>query len=119
MKKGMYALLSASVIGGIIGGSMFKRKKKHNAINSLKDKFIGTWYFSTTKQKHKHLLKIDENLNLSIDNSSIQGSIVELSQYRLVMRDQYGYQITVQANEEHPISILDETDDEIYSLKKA
>jgi|GEM_PF-1968182 len=116
MKKGWYAVLAATVATSIVGGSMFKRKKKDTAIDSLKDKFIGSWSFTSTKQNNKHLLKIDENLVLSIDDSVIKGAVVELSQYRLVIRDQYGYQITVCADENQPISILDETDDEIYSL---
>jgi ribosomal protein S25 len=119
MKKGWYAVFGASIVGGIIGGSMFKRKKKDTAIDSLKDKFIGSWKFSSTKQKNQHLLTIDENLVLAIDESVIHGSVIELSEYRLVIRDQFGYQITVCADDEQPVSILDETDDEIYSLVEA
>jgi len=119
MKKGWVAVFGASIVGTIIGGSMFKRNKKDTAINTLKDKFIGSWSFSSTKQKRQHILRIDENLVLSIDNLVVTGTVVELSQYRLVIRDHYGYQITVCADDKHPVSILDETDDEIYSLIRA
>lgn len=121
MKKNWSFLLGASLITGVIGSVFLKKKVKKQATElpeqTLYQSYNGNWWFVNRQKATQHTLKIEENLSISIDGKKLCYALIELTNDRLVIQDEFGYHLIVQSEHKKPIALYDEADDITYPLE--
>ncbi len=108
-------LIAASFVTGILTS-----KKLHEndipepQLNPLF--FVGTWNYRANDSNRIHTIEIRPNFDLLIDGHAIKSKVENWDKYTITFLDRYGYHIRIRANDQRPVSIYDETDNETYPI---
>lgn len=108
-------LIAASFVTGILTS-----KKLHEndipepQLNPLF--FVGTWNYRAEDSNRIHTVEIRPNFDLLIDGHAIKSKVENWDKYTITFLDRYGYHIRIRANDQRPVSIYDETDNETYPI---
>lgn len=118
-KKHWSIFLGLSVVAGI-ASSLLVRKNNQDSANqrSLKQHYQGTWWFIDQLHKVQHSLEILPDFTLKIDDRVFPNELLELTNERLVLRDQYGYHLIINCQDLVPFDFYDEANDATYLLEK-
>lgn len=119
MKKHWTLLVGASLLTGLAGSLLLKKKQGTSDAGTSKDIqriYIGQWWFVNKNKATQHTLEINSSFSLSIDGKKINSLLVELTPKRFVIQDEFGYHLIVQSEAGQPVSLYDEADDETYQL---
>lgn len=120
LKKHWSFLLGASLITGIAGSVFLKKKNaslpQDSSIN-LSKQYSGQWWFVNPNKAIQHTLAIDEHFSVQIDKRKLNALLIELTEKRMVIQDEFGYHLIIQCKNRQPVSFYDEADDSTYSLE--
>ncbi|HBO46899.1 DUF4828 domain-containing protein [Pediococcus parvulus] len=108
-------LFAASFVTGILAS----RKLHENDVSEKPENplfFVGTWNYRTNDSRRIHTIEIRPNFDLLIDNRPIKAKVENWDKYTITFLDSYGYHIRIRANDERPVSIYDETENETYPI---
>ncbi|OJG75522.1 hypothetical protein RV12_GL001325 [Enterococcus quebecensis] len=120
MKKHWSLFLGASLITGIAGSLFLKKKQEKQVESTIPDSYknyIGSWWFVNKQKATQHTLKVEDSLQILIDDRKLSYMLVELTNTRLVAQDEYGYHLIIQCIDRKPTSLYDEADDVTYLLE--
>lgn len=118
MRKNSLLVSSIGLVAGIsssLGFTQLKRKIK--PLTSLPVLYAGNWkYFDGTRNR-THTISISPKLNLTIDDQAIPANVEHINSQELTFVDKFGYRITIQTNQERPVKLIDEADDQAYNIE--
>ncbi|WP_412988399.1 DUF4828 domain-containing protein [Pediococcus siamensis] len=108
-------LITASFLTGILTSKkLHENDKSEPETNPLF--FVGTWNYRTNDSTRIHAVEIRPNFDLLIDNRPIKAKVEKWDKHSITFLDNYGYHVRITADENRPISIYDETDNETYPI---
>ncbi|WP_148229408.1 DUF4828 domain-containing protein [Carnobacterium sp. 17-4] len=116
MTKYINLFLGFSVIAGLLGNSVSKKKNGLSKTISMQDPlspFIGTWSNQEIDEKQR-LLKITNEGDFIINDQPILGSITSISKQQLVFTDHYGYELIAKRHQNNTLSFYDDADEKNY-----
>ena len=108
IKKMIYFLGSLITV---LSSFIYLKKKKQAEKSEGLSKYQGTWFFSDSQQKQQ--LQITSDYTFLINGQSLGTSVVEIDEYRLVVRDQYGFYLIFSYPEQ---TLYDASADTSYKL---
>lgn len=115
MKKRGALLFGAGLIAGLTSSFGHKRNN-HVTTTSLPLFYAGTWVFHDEQRSRDHELEISSELKLSIDHHLIPTTVELIDDTQLIYLDKFGYHITIKANEQRPVALIDEADEQTYPI---
>ncbi|AMV68617.1 DUF4828 domain-containing protein [Pediococcus damnosus] len=114
MKPKSIALVVASFLTGILTSKKLHKQDLPDPDNPLF--FVGSWNYRTNSSNRIHTVEIRPNFDLLIDKHPVKVKVESWDKYSITFLDNYGYHIRIRANEERPVSIYDETENETYPI---
>lgn len=105
--------LSATSLGVAAVGSKIIRKRDAKDLNSL---YVGSWEFTHPKEHKHHTVTIYPDLSIVLDGTAIIYQLIELSEQKLAIQDQYGYHLLIKTKNGIPVSLYDELDDVSFPI---
>lgn len=105
--------LSATSLGVAAVGSKIIRKRDAKDLNSL---YVGSWEFTHPKEHKHHTITIYPDLSIVLDGTAIIYQLIELSEQKLAIQDQYGYHLLIKTKNGIPVSLYDELDDVSFPI---
>ncbi|WP_137597299.1 DUF4828 domain-containing protein [Paucilactobacillus kaifaensis] len=115
MKRHNILLFGAGLVAGLTSTLGFGRSKTTHP-TSLPIFYAGTWEYYDPERDRIHKLEITPELKLSIDNHDIPTTVELIDSQQLIYIDKFGYHITIQANEQRPVKLIDDADDQTYTI---
>ena len=116
MRKRSLFLFGASLIAGL-SSSLGRSSKSHKQNQTLLPLlYAGTWQYKDENRNRMHCVEISQDLKLTIDQHPINAQVDVVDQHNLIYIDNFGYHITFTANERRPIQMMDEADDQVYTI---
>ncbi|KIS03561.1 DUF4828 domain-containing protein [Paucilactobacillus wasatchensis] len=115
MKRHNILLFGAGLVAGLTSTLGFGRTKHVHTV-SLPIFYAGSWNYYDPERNRNHHLEITPELKLSIDNHTIPTTVELIDEQQLIYIDKFGYHITIQANEQRPVKLIDDADDQTYTL---
>lgn len=114
-------LVGCSLALGLVSKRLLKKittKEKKITPNkqNLKKLYLGKWQFSDPNNELEYTIEITDNLNLKVNNTPFQVTIIALSQDKLILQDLYGYHLTFYYHLDGVTHFYDEANDQIYNL---
>ena len=100
--------LSATSLGVAALGSKLVRKRETKDLNSV---YVGSWEFAHPKERRHHTITIYPDLSIILDGTAIIYQLIELSEQKLAIQDQYGYHLVIKTKNGSPDTLYDELDD--------
>lgn len=100
--------LSATSLGVAAVSSKFIRRREAKDLNSM---YVGSWEFTHPKEHKHHTITIYPDLSIILDGTAIIYQLIELSEKKLAIQDQYGYHLIINTKNGMPESLYDELDD--------
>lgn len=116
MKKRWPWFVGASILTGL-ASSLALRKQEPLPQIDLSKIYAGSYWFIDQKKRAQHRLDLSPTLKIKIDNRPIPSQLVELTEQRIVFRDEFGYHLIITKHEDSPFELYDEADDLIYYLE--
>ncbi|MDN6617136.1 MAG: DUF4828 domain-containing protein [Enterococcus sp.] len=105
--------LSATSIGVAAVSSKFVRKRETKDLNSV---YVGSWEFTHPKEHKHHTITIYPDLSIILDGTAIIYQLIELSEQKLAIQDQYGYHLLIKTKNGMPDTLYDELDDVSFPI---
>ncbi|ETA73620.1 DUF4828 domain-containing protein [Ligilactobacillus equi] len=99
--------------------NVLHRSNKHVAkitVATIPLIYVGNWVFTDEENGRQHHLEISADLTISLDRRQLAGKVISIDNKELVFLDNYGYQLRIDAVDNHPISVYDEADNRVYQL---
>ncbi|WP_071131802.1 DUF4828 domain-containing protein [Enterococcus timonensis] len=115
-KKAWPFVVGASILG--LAAGLVAKKKLPDKKEAHPEKFIGHFEFTIPKPNAIHHLHVDQQYRIFINRQHVSGALQELSNDQLVWQDEFGFQIKIIADNNGPVSIYDEADDQTYLLTR-
>lgn len=115
MKKRGALLFGAGLLAGLTG-SLTRKRNNNPKTTSLPIFYAGTWTFHDDQRNRDHQLEISPELKLSIDKHEIPATVELIDATQLIYLDKFGYHLTIKANEQRPVSLIDEADELTYPI---
>lgn len=115
MKRHNILLFGAGLIAGL-SSTLGLGRSKSTHTTSLPIFYAGTWEYYDPERNRTHQLEITPDLKLSIDNHDITTTVELIDDHHLIYIDKFGYHITIQANEQRPVKLIDDADDQTYTI---
>ncbi|MEG1503518.1 MAG: DUF4828 domain-containing protein [Enterococcus sp.] len=100
--------LSATSLGIAAVTSRLVRKHENKDLNQL---YVGSWEFIHPKGQAKHSITIYPDLSIILDGTAIIYQLIELSEQKLAIQDQYGYHLLIKTKNGIPDTLYDELED--------
>lgn len=118
-KKRWPVFIGLSVAVGVVSSLFIKKQQEDKQVQREKliQLYAGRWWFVDQLQKVQHTLEITSELSLIIDGRTVKVDLMELSEERLVLRDEYGYHIIFSQPKTEPLKFYDEANDQSYTLE--
>ena len=108
MKLKWPVFISAASLGAAAVTSKFKRKYEKKDLNRI---YVGSWEFTHPKELKHHTITIYPDLSIILDGTAIIYQLIELSEQKLAIQDQYGYHLLINTENGTPATLYDELDD--------
>ncbi|OJG46776.1 hypothetical protein RV04_GL000023 [Enterococcus hermanniensis] len=88
--------------------SSLVHKHENKDLNQL---YVGSWEFVHPNRQTKHTIIIYPDLSIILDGTAIIYQLIELSEQKLAIQDQYGYHLLIKTKNGIPDTLYDELDD--------
>ncbi|MGX7203901.1 DUF4828 domain-containing protein [Enterococcus pingfangensis] len=105
--------LSATSLGVAAVGAKFARKREAKDLNNI---YVGSWTFTHPKDHKAHTITIYPDLAIVLDGAAIIYQLIELSDQKLAIQDQYGYHLLIQTKNGTPVTLYDELEDASFPI---
>lgn len=111
-KKIIYG--AAAFLATLVGGSIAIKKKKKQEKSFDPSQYQGVWSFIDDNQQNEQL-RVSPTFDFSINDHSLGTTLIELNEQQLIVRDHYGYYLTLSYEK---MTFYDESTDSTYQIKK-
>ncbi len=111
-KKIIYG--AAAFLATLVGGSIAIKKKKKQEKSFDPSQYQGVWSFIDDNQQNEQL-RVSPTFDFSINDHSLGTTLIELDEQQLIVRDHYGYYLTLSYEK---MTFYDESTDSTYQIKK-
>lgn len=120
-RKKLSTFVGLSVLAGVagIGSFLFKKdgKKNEEADKSkLAQFYTGSYYYFNHEKQTRYTIKVTTDLQLIFNDKKMKTKVMEISEQKLVLCDQYGYQIIFYLENQGVTKLYDEADNKTYLL---
>lgn len=109
-KKIVYG--AAAFLTTLVGSSIAIKKKQKKTFDP--SQYQGVWSFIDDNQ-HNEQLSVSPTFDFSINAHSLDTTLIELNEQQLIVRDHYGYYLTLSYEK---MTFYDESTDATYQIKK-
>ncbi|MDT2670837.1 DUF4828 domain-containing protein [Enterococcus dongliensis] len=106
-------LLSATSLGVAAVSKKFVQKREAKDLNTI---YVGSWTFSHPKSHKTHTITIYPDLSIILDGTAIIYHLIELSDQKLAIQDQYGYHLLIKTKNGAPVTLYDELEDVSFPI---
>lgn len=102
--------------------SLFNRHQRPGitlpSTQQITNQYLGRWYILDRAKNIQHTIELLPNFNILIDNTPFDCTLIELSKSNLILRDKFGYLITVNCEQSVPKTLYDEAENRTFDIEK-